>query len=70
MDEGFGGDLVVICNNRPSLRLSALVLAVSKLRFRLRLRLHGVAHNAPSLMAGLRPALSLPVGGHLCVGVF
>ena len=51
-------------------RLNAFALAVSKLRFRLRLRLHGVAHNAPSLMAGLRSALSLPVGGHLCVGVF
>ena len=44
--------------------------AVSKLRFRLRLRLHGVAHNTPSPMASLRSALSLPVGGHLCVGVF
>ena len=36
-------DLVGICHNRPSTRLSASALAVSKLRFRLRLRLHGVA---------------------------
>ena len=63
-------DLVGICHDRPSQRLMALAAAVSKLRFRLRLRLHGVAHNAPSPMAGLRSALSLPVGGHLCVGVF
>ena len=63
-------DLVGICHNRPSTRFSASALAVSKLRFRLRLRLHGVAHNAPSPMVGLRSVLSLPVGGHLCVGVF
>ena len=57
MDEGFGGDL-----QQPTISEAQ--------RFRLRLRLHGVAHNAPSPMAGLRSALSLPVGGHLCVGVF
>ena len=31
--------------------------AISKLRFRLRLRLHGVAHNTPSPMAGLQRRL-------------
>ena len=34
-------------------RLIALASAVSKLRFRLRLRLHGIVHNTPSPMAGL-----------------
>ena len=66
MDEGFGGDL-----QQPTLyEAQRFGLAVSKLRLRLRLRLHGVARNTPSPMAGLRSALSLPVGGHLCVGVF
>ena len=34
---------------------------VSKLRFRLRLRLHGVVHDTPSPMAGLR--LACEAGG-------
>ena len=34
-------------------RLTAPAAAISKLRFRLRLRLHGVVHNTPSEMAGL-----------------
>ena len=33
-------------------RLNPLTLAGSKLRFRLRLRLHGVVHDTPSPMAG------------------
>ncbi|MBS7372562.1 MAG: hypothetical protein KIG57_00570, partial [Muribaculaceae bacterium] len=33
-------------------RLIALAAAVSKLRFKLRLRLHGVVHDTPSPMAG------------------
>ena len=39
---------------QPTLsRLTAPAAAISKLRFRLRLRLHGVVHNTPSPMAGL-----------------
>ena len=41
----------------PSLYISPLTLAVSKLR----LRLHGVAHNAPSPMAILVGASSAPL---------
>ena len=39
---------VVTCHNRPSRRLIALASAVSKLRFRLRLRLHGCPQYAIS----------------------
>ena len=54
---------------QPTLRGSALRLwrspsCTSGFAF----RLHGEIHNTPSLMAGLRSALSLPVGGH-CVWV-
>ena len=38
------------CHDRPS-EVFSLAVAVSKLRFRLRLRLHGVLHNMPSPMA-------------------
>ena len=41
------------CHDRPSPRLFFSAYAVSKLRFRLRLRLHGVVHNMPSPTAGL-----------------
>ena len=39
------------CHDWPSSRFFFLAVAVSKLRFRLRLRLHGVLHNMPSPMA-------------------
>ena len=42
--------------------------AISKLRFRLRLRLHGVAHNTPSPMADLRRRLVAAAVG--CGGGF
>ena len=44
-------------------RLFALGFAVSKLRFRLRLRLHGVVHNTPSPMAGDLRRLVAVAGG-------
>ena len=57
IEEGIEGDFLnrgsVSCqNNRPSEALF-LASAGSKLRFRLRLRLHGVAQNMPSPMAGV-----------------
>ena len=45
IDEGFGVD----CHDRPEALRSAT--AISKLLFRLRLRLHRVVDNMPSLMA-------------------
>ena len=51
----FGG-----CHNRPS-EAHCFGFSVSKLRFRLRLRLHGVVHDTPSPMAGLR--LACEAGG-------
>ena len=42
-------DLVGIATTDPEPLRSAT--AISKLRFRLRLRLHGILHNMPSLMA-------------------
>ena len=65
MDEGFGGDL-----QQPT------ISEAQRFRFG---GLQAALQASPSLascpqcailMAGLRPALSLPVGGHLCVGVF
>ena len=44
--------LVGDCHNRPEAHHSGFV--ISKLRFGLRLRLHGVVHDTPSPMAGLR----------------
>ena len=46
IDEGFGGD----CHDLPSEALRSAT-AISKLLFRLRLRLHRVVDNMPSLMA-------------------
>ena len=46
--------LVGDCHNRPEAHHSGFV--ISKLRFGLRLRLHGVVHDTPSPMAGLRLA--------------
>ncbi|MGM9838577.1 MAG: hypothetical protein ACI307_00715 [Sodaliphilus sp.] len=43
---------VVTCHNRPS-EAHRSGFAISKLRFRLRLRLHGEIHNTPSPMASL-----------------
>ena len=41
------------CHDRASPRLFPVAAAVSKLRFRLCIRLHGVVHNTPSPTAGL-----------------
>ena len=49
------------CHDWPSSRFFFLAVAVSKLRFRLRLRLHGVLHNMPSPMA-VGKLLSTKVG--------
>ena len=46
IDEGYGGD----CHDLPSEALRSAT-AISKLLFRLRLRLHRVVDNMPSLMA-------------------
>ena len=46
IDEGFGGD----CHDLPSEALRSAT-AISKLLFRLGLRLHRVVDNMPSLMA-------------------
>ena len=53
MDERFGGDLVGICHDRPSPRLTALAAAVSKQRSASP-RLH--VHNMPSPMATCSPS--------------
>ncbi|MDD6831916.1 MAG: hypothetical protein PUE80_01980 [bacterium] len=62
-------DLVGICHNRPSeaqrFRFGGLQAALQA-----SLSLAWSCSQCAILMAGLRPALSLPVGGHLCVGVF
>ena len=52
MDEGFGGDLVGICHDRPSEAHG------SRFRYlQASPRLHGVVHDMPSPMAGLPPRL-------------
>ena len=64
IDEGFGGD----CHDLPSEALRSAT-AISKLLFRLRLRLHRVVDNMPSLMAvgkliGIKVGLFLMICWH------
>ena len=56
---------------QPTLRGSHSGFAISKLRCRLRLCLHGVVHDTPSPMAGLRLASpSAMAAGVAVVGLF
>ena len=55
-------DLVGICHDRPS-EAHRSGFAISKLRFRFCLRLHGVVHNTPSPMADLQRRICSGGGG-------